>query len=58
MNALRFSARGEHRSAGLVDRVIAATAELRGLTLLHRDGDFDCVAAVTGRPVQWIGRRN
>ena len=47
--------RGQHRSAGVVDLVVAATAELRGLTLLHRDRDFECVAAVTGQPLQWYG---
>ncbi|MFJ3922295.1 PIN domain nuclease [Streptomyces sp. NPDC090022] len=46
---------GKHRSAGAVDLVVAATAELQGLTLLHCDHDFDCVAAVTGQPVQWYG---
>ncbi|MEU1983777.1 PIN domain nuclease [Nocardia sp. NPDC019395] len=51
-----LTARGEHRSAGPVDLVVAATAELRGLTLLHRDRDFECVVAVTGQPHQWIGR--
>src|SRR5258708_5955234 len=39
--------RGQHRSAGTVDLVVAATAELQGLTLLHRDHDFECIAAVT-----------
>jgi predicted nucleic acid-binding protein len=47
--------RGQHRSAGPVDLVVAATAELRGLTLLHRDHDFDCVVGVTGQPHQWFG---
>ncbi|MET9223843.1 PIN domain nuclease [Streptomyces sp. NPDC003300] len=47
--------RGEHRSAGAVDLVVAATAELQGLTLLHRDRDFECVAAVTGQALQWYG---
>jgi predicted nucleic acid-binding protein len=47
--------RGQHRGAGPVDLLIAATAELQGLTLLHRDHDFDCVAAVTGQPLQWYG---
>lgn len=47
--------RGRHRSAGAVDLVIAATAELQGLTLLHRDHDFECIAAVTGQPLQWYG---
>jgi len=47
--------KGQHRSAGTVDLVVAATAELQGLTLLHRDRDFDCIAAVTGQPLQWYG---
>jgi predicted nucleic acid-binding protein len=47
--------RGQHRSAGPVDLVVAATAELQGLTLLHRDRDFECVAAVTGQALQWYG---
>ncbi|MFI5759629.1 PIN domain nuclease [Streptomyces sp. NPDC051563] len=47
--------RGQHRSAGAVDLVVAATAELQGLTLLHRDRDFECIAAVTGQALQWYG---
>jgi predicted nucleic acid-binding protein len=47
--------RGQHRSAGPVDLVMAATAELHGLTLLHRDRDFDCIAAITGQALQWYG---
>jgi predicted nucleic acid-binding protein len=47
--------RGQHRSAGPVDLIVAATAELQGLTLLHRDRDFACVAAVTGQALQWYG---
>ncbi|EHK85209.1 PIN domain-containing protein [Saccharomonospora azurea] len=47
--------RGQHRSAGAIDLLVAATAELQGLTLLHRDHDFDCIAAVTGQATQWYG---
>ncbi|AVZ73947.1 VapC toxin family PIN domain ribonuclease [Streptomyces lunaelactis] len=47
---------GKHRSAGAVDLVVAATAELQGLTLLHCDHDFECIAAVTGQPLQWYGQ--
>jgi len=50
-----LTSRGEHRSAGPVDLVVAATAELHGLTLLHRDRDFDVIARVTGQPVRWFG---
>ena len=47
--------RGQHHSAGAVDLVVAATAELQGLTLLHRDRDFEVIAAVTGQALQWYG---
>lgn len=47
--------RGQHRSAGPVDLVVAATAELHGLTLLHHDRDFGIIARVTGQPVRWYG---
>jgi predicted nucleic acid-binding protein len=47
--------KGQHRSAGAVDLVVAATAELQGLTLLHRDRGFECIAAITGQPLQWYG---
>lgn len=45
---------GRHRSAGAVDLMIAATAELQGLTVLHYDRDFETVAEVTGQPTQWL----
>ncbi|MFF1304517.1 PIN domain nuclease [Streptomyces sp. NPDC058307] len=45
---------GEHRSAGPVDLLLAATAELSGLTLLHHDRDFDTVAGRTGQPTAWL----
>ena len=32
--------------------IIAATAELSGLTVLHVDKDFDLIADVTGQPVE------
>ena len=52
-----LTAKGEHGSAGPVDLVIAATAELSGLTLLHQDHDFDTIAVVTGQPTRWYGTR-
>ncbi|GAA3638119.1 PIN domain nuclease [Streptomyces chitinivorans] len=45
---------GRHRSAGAVDLLIAATAELQGLTLLHYDRDFETIAEITGQPAQWL----
>ncbi|KAA8890326.1 PIN domain nuclease [Nocardia colli] len=45
---------GRHRALSLADLVIAATAERHGYTVLHYDGDYDIVAAVTGQPSQWV----
>ncbi|GLV81638.1 hypothetical protein Slala03_13270 [Streptomyces lavendulae subsp. lavendulae] len=49
--------RGEHRSAGAVDLLVAATAELTGLTLLHHDRDFETIARSTGQPTRRVGDR-
>lgn len=46
--------RGWHRSASAVDLLIAATAELQGLTLLHYDHDYDNVVTVTGQSATWL----
>ncbi|MEV8309091.1 PIN domain nuclease [Streptomyces flavidovirens] len=46
--------RGEHRSAGPVDLLVAATAELTGLTVLHYDADFETLAMATGQPTRWV----
>jgi predicted nucleic acid-binding protein len=51
----QLTARGQHRSAGPVDLVVAATAELFGLTLLHHDRDFATIAGVTGQYLRWYG---
>jgi predicted nucleic acid-binding protein len=45
---------GTHRSAGAVDLLVAATAELNGFTLLHYHRDFDQIVRATGQPAQWI----
>lgn len=44
--------RGQHRAPSIPDLLIAATAELAGLTILHCDKDFDLIAAVTGQPAE------
>jgi predicted nucleic acid-binding protein len=36
------------------DLIIAAQAEVAGLTVLHYDADFDHIATVTGQPTLWI----
>ena len=46
--------RGQHRAPSVPDLVIAAAAELAGLTVLHCDKDFDLIASVTGQPVEWL----
>lgn len=46
--------RGKHRAPSIPDLIIAATAELTGLTVLHVDKDFDVIAAITGQPVEWL----
>lgn len=45
---------GQHRSAGPVDLLIAATAEREGLAVLCDDHDFRTVAAVTGQAVKFV----
>lgn len=44
--------RGQHRAPSIPDLIIAATAELAGLTILHLDKDFDLIADVTGQPAE------
>jgi predicted nucleic acid-binding protein len=45
---------GTHRSAGVTDLLVAATAELSGLALIHYDHDFDAIVKVTGQPAAWV----
>lgn len=47
--------RGRHRAPSVPDLIVAATAELAGLTLLHVDKDFDLIAEVTGQPTERLG---
>jgi predicted nucleic acid-binding protein len=44
--------RGQHRAPSIPDLIIAATAELAGLTVLHLDKGFDVIADVTGQPME------
>ena len=46
--------RGQHRAPSVPGLIIAATAELAGLTVLHFDKDFDLIASVTGQPAEWL----
>lgn len=46
--------RGQQRGVSVPDLLIAATAEIEGLTVLHYDADFDLIADVTGQRMEWI----
>ena len=49
---------GKHqRAVKHPDLLIAAAAEAAGVTLLHYDGDFDRIAAITGQPTRWLAPR-
>jgi predicted nucleic acid-binding protein len=49
--------RGQHRAPSVPDLIIAATAELAGLTVLHLDKDFDVIADITGQSVERLNMR-
>jgi len=49
---LALAERGQHRAASIPDLLVAATAELARLKVLHVDEDFDLIAEVTGQPVE------
>lgn len=44
--------RGQHRAPSVPDLLIAATAELAELTVLHVDKDFELIADITGQPIE------
>ena len=44
--------RGHHRAPSVPDLLIAATAELAGLTVLHMDKDFDLIAELTDQRLE------
>jgi predicted nucleic acid-binding protein len=48
---------GKHRGPSIPDLVIAATAELVGLTVLHVDKDFDLISEVTLQPMERLDSR-
>lgn len=49
---LSLAGKGRHRAPSIPDLIIAATAELAGLTVLHLDKDFDLIAHQTGQAVE------
>jgi predicted nucleic acid-binding protein len=53
---LALAERGEHRAPSIPDLLIAATAELSALTVLHLDRDFELISEVTGQPTATLAR--
>ncbi len=49
---LALADRGLHRAPSIPDLLIAATAELSQLTLLHLDKDYELIAEFTGQSVE------
>lgn len=51
---LQFAKKSQHRSAGIIDLITAATAENFGATMLHYDADFDHISTVTQQPTRFV----
>ena len=49
-----LAAAGQHRAPSLPDLLIAATAELVGLIVLHLEKDFELIADLTGQPLELL----
>lgn len=49
---MRLADAGHHRAPSVPDLIVAATAELAGLTVLHLDKDFEVIAGITDQPVE------
>ena len=47
-----LASKGQHRAPPIPDLLLAATAELAGLTVLHLDKDFELIAKLTGQAQQ------
>ena len=47
-------ARGQHRAVAIPDLLVAAVALAEGLAVLHYNGDFNLIAAITGQPTEWV----
>lgn len=47
---------GQHRAHSVPDLIVAGTAEVSGLVVLHDDKDFDLISGVTGQPVERLAR--
>ena len=50
----RLLAQRSQRGRKIPDLLVAAAAEALDIAVLHYDGDFDLIAAVTGQPCTWV----
>jgi hypothetical protein len=44
--------RGQHRAPSIPDLLLAASAEILNLTLLHLDKDFELIGQITRQPLE------
>jgi len=49
---MELASRGQHRAPSIPDLLIAATAEIAQLTVLHLDKDFELIAEITGQSIE------
>lgn len=49
---MQLAERGQHRAPSIPDLIVAAIAEISGLTVLALDKDFELIAEITGQPVE------
>lgn len=54
---LLLAERGQHRAPSIPDVLIAATAEMAGLTVLAVDKDFDLIAEISGQSIERLSLR-
>ena len=52
----QLARRGQHR-VPVPDLLIAATAEIYGVAVIHYDADYDRIAQITGQPTEWVAPR-
>jgi predicted nucleic acid-binding protein len=48
----QLAKKGHHRAPSIPDLLVAATAQLMGMVVLHNDKDFDLIAKITGQEVE------
>ena len=51
---LLLADRGQHRAPSIPDLLVAALAEISGLTVLALDKDFELIAQITGQKVEGL----